>query len=521
MTATAAAEVPVAAAAGRWSLLSDRLNPILVREVQQAVKGRLFVLTVLLVLVVSVVIATAVVGSDGNGAKAGRNVFDAGLTLLAPLLLFVVPMQAYQSMRLELRSGIVEQLLLSRLRPRSIVFGKLLAAMVQFLLYVSLLAPLLATSYLLRGVDLPTIVVTLVFALVLCVAATAAAISAAAQGTLPALQSVAQVVAAFGFGMMTFAMMGYVGSGEYTRDLGWMLRRPEFGMFVAALVLGCAAGATLSALTAQSFLLHAFENRATGFRVFLFAAPLVALAWMWGFVPPAAWKEVLPGIVFLGVLLGIVFGIFLWTEQKELSPRVRAHVPRSRLLALLAAPLLPGRDRGAVCLLVYFALLAGVGATIWPATSSAMVAPGVRITDIALGVLRMTAFAAAYGVIYLSLGKWLRGRLPASLAGNHLARFLLPLVLLAFVLVPLLVDVFVRGHVDNWHPGHAMNPFWTIEQFAFHPWRGSMLAAVLGCAGVCLLLQWRSLFGGVQEVLAASAVRRQQPAVTGKAAAGA
>ncbi|MBL8728113.1 MAG: hypothetical protein JNM25_06765 [Planctomycetes bacterium] len=498
--------------AGRWSSLSDRLNPILVREVQQAVKGRLFVLTVLLVLLLSVVVATGVVGDGGADQRAGRNVFDAGLTLLVPLLLFVVPMGAYQSMRLELRSGIVEQLLLSRLRPRSIVSGKLLAAMVQFLLYVSILAPLLATSYLLRGVDLPTIVVSLVFALVFCVAATAAAISAAAQGVTPAMQSVAQVVAAFGFGMLTFGLMGFVGSGEYTRDLGWLMRRAEFSMVMSGIVLGCGVGATLSALTAQSFLLHAFENRATGFRLFLFAMPPLALAWLWLFVDARHWDDALHPLVFFATLLGIAFGVFMWTEQKELSPRVRAHVPRRAALALLAAPFLPGRDRGVACLLLYLGLVVGLAALALPGGPTRVVAPGVTITDWGRGFTRMTLFAAAFGVIYLSLAKLVRGRLPASVFGNHLARFLLPLLLLAFLLAPMLIDVFTRGGVDGWHLGHVMNPFWTIEQFAFHPERGPMLSLVLGMAAVCIVLQLRSLVVGVREVLAASAQRRSHAA---------
>ena len=37
---------------GRWSLLSDWLNPIVVREVQQALKGRAFVLSVMAALIV-------------------------------------------------------------------------------------------------------------------------------------------------------------------------------------------------------------------------------------------------------------------------------------------------------------------------------------------------------------------------------------------------------------------------------------------------------------------------------------
>ena len=107
-----------------FARVSDALNPILVREVQQAVKGRVFPLTILLALGVSVVIASVVASEEGMEVD-GRGAFDAGLATLAPLLLFVVPMQAYNSMRTELKSGIVEQLLMSRLGPGRVLVGKL------------------------------------------------------------------------------------------------------------------------------------------------------------------------------------------------------------------------------------------------------------------------------------------------------------------------------------------------------------------------------------------------------------
>ena len=510
---TAAAPAAPEPPAGFWSGLSDRLNPILVREVQQAVKGRMFALSVWLVLLVSVIIALVVVGGGGRSEEAGRGVFAAGLATLVPLLVFVVPMQAYNSMRLELRSGIVEQLLLSRLRPRSILAGKLLAAMVQFVLYVSILAPLLATSYLLRGVDLPTIVTSLGFALVVCVTSTAAAVSAAAQGTLPTLQSLSQVGAAFGFGMMTFALLTYVGSGEYVRDLGWLMRQAEFTAVVSALLLGAAATTVLSALVAQSFLLHAFENRSTGFRVYLFAVLFVALGWLVAFVEPNDRHDALAALVFCGVLLGLAFALFQWTEQKELSPRVRAHVPRRAGLALAVAPFLPGRDRAVPCLVLWLLLLGGLGALAWPVVHATTIVPGVTVSTFRFGTLRMAAMTAAYGVIYLSLAKWLRGRLPPTVGGNQVARFLLPVLLVLFCIAPALVDVFARGGVESWHAGHAMNPFWTIERTAFRVRQDEVLFGLLGVAALCLLLQVRSVFAGCAEVLDAAAARRAAAAV--------
>ncbi len=489
---------PAADRAGALTRWSDRLSPILVREVQQQVKGRMFALTVFGALLVVVIIAIVVASEYADGDTTGRGAFDAGLATLAPLLLFVVPMQAYQSMQAELRGGMIEQLLLTELRPLRIVLGKLGAAMVQFVVYVSVIAPLLATSYLLRGVDLPTIALSLGFALVFCVAATSFAVAAALQGTMPAMRPIANLGMAFGLGMASMAMLGYIGSGSYLRDVGWMLRSSEFAEIASFLLLLATAATILLSLVAQAFLAHAFENRSTGFRVYLLGSVPLWFGWIHLFVSAGSRDDVICLTAWLLTLLGCVFGVFLTTEQHRLSPRVRAHVPRSRLSALVVAPLLPGRDRGMLCLVLFFVLLGAVSVAIWPA------AGGFTRMNRMFAVL--TGCAASYAMIFLSLAKWTRGHLPATVQGNHLARFLVPILILAGSVLPLLFDVLVNGHVREWHWGHVLNPFWTAAEATGGS--GAWMRAPLWWAGgICAALQVPSLLRGVREVLAASKER--------------
>ncbi len=490
-----------------FTRLSDRLNPILVREVQQAVKGRVFMLTVIGALFVNVVIALVVASNHRGGATGGRGAFDAGLATLAPLLLFIVPMQAYQSMQSELRGGMIEQLLMSELRPLRIVAGKLGAAMVQFVLYLSVLSPLLATSYLLRGVDLPTIAVCLSCALVFCVAATAFAIAAALQGMLPAMRPIAMLGMAFGLGSASLGMVGYIGSGECLRDVGWLLRSNDFGMVTSAVLCGAVAGTALMALVAQAYLAHTFENRSTGFRVFLMLAPPLSFAWVFTFGPASHRNEFVPVATFLLALLGILFGIFMVSEQQKLSPRVRAHVPRNGTLAALSVIFLPGRDRGMACWIAYYVLLGLLALLLWPAAGSGFLNMREQLA-------RVSLLTMAYAAIFLTLGKWLRGRLPEAVAFNHGARFLMPLLVVVGCLLPLLFDVLVIGGVDNWHFGHLLNPFWTIERAARDS--GEAIRAFVWTLGAgCLLVQVPAMLSGWREVAAAAAVRRT------KAAAGA
>ncbi|MCC7062305.1 MAG: hypothetical protein IT456_05835 [Planctomycetes bacterium] len=498
------AELPVGeeSAPNRWSRWSDLLNPILVREVQQAIKGRVFMLTVVVALAISVVIAVAVAGDQDAGLQSGRSAFDAGLATLVPLLIFVVPMQAYQSMRMEMRAGIVEQLLLSELRPRRIVVGKLAAAMVQFVLYISVMSPLLATSYLLRGVDLPTIGLSLLFALVFCIAATSFAVSSAAQGALPAMQGLANLAVAVGLGMSSFGLVGFVLSGQCSRSLSWLMSSSEFGVATSLIVLGCAAGSVLSALIAQSFLAHGFENRSTPFRIYLLTFVLLAFGWIFTFVPGPIWDRFVIVVVTFLMLLGAVFGVFMVTEQRDLSPRVRAHVPTNPLLALLAIPVLPGRDRGLWCLLLYYALVAAFAIPLWPTVTT------MGFGRYGQGTINMNVMIGCYTILYATMGRWLRARMPAGVAGNHMARVGVPLLLFLFCVLPLLLDAFVQGGVNGFHAGHVMNPFFAIGDQAFGAMGTSWATGLLLAAGIAIVLQLPVLLGGAREVLVAARERR-------------
>ena len=485
---------------GLGSRLSDLVNPILVREVQQAVKGRVFPWAILIALAVSVVIAS-VVSAEERGVVNGRGVFSAGLATLAPLLLFVVPMQAYNSMRTELRGGIVEQLLMTRLGPGRVLIGKLQAAMVQFLLYVSLLAPLLATSYLLRGVDLPTIAVSLFFAFVACLTATAIAISSAAQAIVPALQAIANLGMAFGLGVATLGAVVAIAGGDYTQLIGALIRSGQLTVTLTAVTLAATVSVTLSWLTARTYLLHAFEDKSSGFRVFLWTLPVLVYGWMCAFVEQVYWIDVFPFLTVGMLLAGIGFGVFMVTEQRPLSPRVRFHVPKGGLTSALAAPLLPGRDRGMLCFTAFALCLLAVGWSFWPQGGLDQRGPDL--------VARVGLVIFAYGLFYLNAGRWLRGLLPETVPGSQAGRVVMPVLLFACIVVPLLVDGLRGGYVGEWHWGHVLNPFWTTVHAVSDRWVDAQ-PVVLGALVVLSLAQLPIWIRGVGEVTRASAALRRR-----------
>ena len=78
----------------------------------------------------------------------------------------VVPFAAFRSLAAEREDNTYDLLSITTLRPRQIISGKLGSAVVQMAVYFSAITPCLAFTYLLRGVDVPTIALILAYTFV-------------------------------------------------------------------------------------------------------------------------------------------------------------------------------------------------------------------------------------------------------------------------------------------------------------------------------------------------------------------
>ena len=78
-------------------------------------------------------------------------------------MLLIVPFSAYRSLAGEREDGTYELLSITTLSARQIVTGKLGSAVLQMLVYYSALSPCIAFTYLLRGVDIVTILLVLFY----------------------------------------------------------------------------------------------------------------------------------------------------------------------------------------------------------------------------------------------------------------------------------------------------------------------------------------------------------------------
>ncbi|MCC7139564.1 MAG: hypothetical protein IT460_14165 [Planctomycetes bacterium] len=496
---------PDAAAAARLDAtlgerLSDRLNPILVREVQQAMNGKTVVVALALALL-AIVLTGLAVASDGNaGRRDGWDAFVTGMRVLAPLLLLVVPVQSFLSMRQEVTAGTVEHLLLSRLTPGAIVRGKLAAAAVEIVLFFSVFAPLLALTYLLRGVDVPTIAAALGLLFLYALGACAFGVAGGALCRWSAFRALPLIVVCLG--LMLGSAIVTAGMEFLVRDVARDLRRGG-SAFREAMFWFVPAVACLPfcALVASAALAHPYENRSTWFRVFAVAALGLLPTWVaWDLASrPYATPDlgkVVPHVVLACAVATLPFWLFAVTEPDRFTPRVRTLVPRHRVLALLCAPFLPGGARGFLWT-VFLALGAFLLAWGLP------LAVGTQAQPVAL---ERTATAWCYVVVYAGVARLLRNRFADPGRGAVFARIAFPVVLLLVTLLPSVSDLFLpAGSAPA--AVHALSPFRALGDHLVGdlPW---LRAAVAAAAALVLLLQAPAIARGLRETLAASAERR-------------
>ena len=146
--------------------MGERLNPILVKEARQAMKSRHFSITFTLLLVCGwgwSLIGVACSMPAIYYAPTGIFMLVGYYCILAVPMLLVVPFSAYRSLAAEREDGTYELLSISTLSARQIVTGKLGSAILQMLVYYSALAPCIAFTYLLRGVDILSILLLLFY----------------------------------------------------------------------------------------------------------------------------------------------------------------------------------------------------------------------------------------------------------------------------------------------------------------------------------------------------------------------
>lgn len=489
--------------------LDDRLNPILVKEVRQALRGRYFRALFWLTLGVATLLGLSIVaeaGARSASAGVGKTFFLAMYGCLSAAVHAFAPFSAFLATSSEWDENTHDLLVLSNLRPRQIVYGKLLSALIQALLYYSTFGPFLVFAFLMSGIDLRAVGVLLATSMALCAALTLLGIALASLSSAKAPRVL--LMALFGVGLV--AVWGFSMSfATVCISRPQTLSEPMALTFVAAFVLAALLAGGFFAALAVARLSHEEENRSSGMRA-LSVALLVACGAFSGWVALRFGEQGIAwGIQLLAMLPLALLWLHFLTEPESLGRHVTRHVSKRPWLALLSAPFLPGGGRGALLLLLHMTL--AIGAVLLVMSFSAA-APGMSLGAVAPDerLRAAKALASAYGYvwIYMSVPAVIASWIVKSTRGRILVRaFILalaPLVLLGPPLAGLVLGI--PEWIDFLHP---LNPAWSISELMDERVLPNTVLAVLWMsAAVAFALNLPRMWRGVAEVLVASRASR-------------
>ena len=267
----------VARLLGRLDDASDRLSPIVVKEVRQIVRGREFNYSFMVSLVVGLLVAFfgAANASTGNGTT-GQPVFTALTACLAVLGIGIVPFGASAALRNERLEQTMDLITVTSLSARKVIIGKLLAQAVKLATLFAGMAPFVATSFLLGGIDFVSIVVSLaiVFFVSVWVCAVALLLSSLAKtrgmsGILLAGGAFVLLLFFSGMSIIPRILFGISRGGGGTVGFG-VPSGPQGWWALALFVTFGAASLVNLVLLAENRLSSPVENKSTALRIGFF-----------------------------------------------------------------------------------------------------------------------------------------------------------------------------------------------------------------------------------------------------------
>jgi hypothetical protein len=497
--------------------IGDRLNPILVKETRQALKSRQFVLTFVLVLAsgwVWSILGVALQGPAIHVQASGSAMFSGYFLILAFPLLVIVPFTAFRSITVEREDRTFELLAITTLNARQIVSGKLASTFVQMLVYLSAISPCLAFTYLLRGIDFPTILLVTAYTVAISFGLSLCALllgTLAGERHRQTVLSVLVILALFGFFWfyiaIVLASIGFSAIPQISADslpfhVGFlMLYGSYFALFyyVAAAQLSFVAG-----------------NRSTAVRVVLVIQEAFCAVWIaWLCLSkPGSLVESLLFLFFLHAIHWLVVGTFLAGESPFLSQRVRRDLPQSFLGRMFLTWLNPGPGTG--FMLVVSAMLAALVASVLVGWLVPLVSLGSSPLPPAALLWHFALVAGAYVVVFVGWTRLLVGFWRRLAHVSWSVPLLVSIVLISLAAgVPYVLQLMSREFRDS---GYTLlqitNPLWSLEALAGDQLtpldRTMLLVMVPGFAAIVFLLNMPQVLREVQFVRIAKPQRLVQ-----------
>ncbi len=443
-----------------WLWASERINPIVVKEVRQSLKSKQFTISFGLTLIAAVswtLVAISLMVPRIFYMPAGIPLLSGYFCILVAPLMVIIPFGAFLSLTAETEDSTFELLSISALSALQIVHGKMASACVQILLYLSALAPCIVLTYLLRGVGLYTILFFLGWTVVLSICETALALLLGAIARTRMLQVGAAVAALAGLFFavgtwLTFLLS--VGLQSFTNPASseWVV--------VLALVTILAVAVSLVLRAAAAAIDFASENHSTPLRRKIFSLLVLVSFWsMLGII--VAEEMTIANILLVGVFIFLmVVGTLVTGERGVISPRAQRGLPQTFLGRAFLTWFFPGAGLGYIFVVAMFAALFGV-ISVFDLYYDGKFQRNNNAATISVGYLLL-----CYLAFYVGLNRLIMMMIPRQVPARMLASIALMIATLVMThMLPLFFAYYANDYRDfdyAWH--QAFNIFWSVAE---------------------------------------------------------
>jgi len=506
---------PFAAKLGVWDRVDrwieragEKLNPILVKEARQALKSKQFLVTFILLLICGwgwSLLAVAMLGRSVYYAPSGP-VLLVGYTLIlnVPMLL-IVPFAAYRSLASEREDGTFDLLCITTLSSRQIVSGKLGSAVLQMIVYYSALSPCIAFTYLLRGIDIVTIMLLLFYTFLASLIVSVFGLLVATITHIRHLQILLSVMLLLGLVAATISWCSFTVVWVNEAD-SVSYDDAELWIGQLALLTGYVAYFVLFLLAAGAQLSFASDNRSTKLRVVMLVQQVLFTGWVMYYWMRYREDEIPFLMMVFSGMHWMTMGSLMTGELAQLAPRVKRRLPQSFMGRAFLTWFNPGSGTGYVFAVVN---LTAVGML---ASAAAVIAEWycARCAPEQAEFFSFTLLLCAYVAAYLGVGRllvlWIRRYLNFGLLLPYLVHKIL---LFLGAAVPTFLQAWAYGFddFDDYTLLQIPNWMWTlVEAGAGNIWAtpAAPILVLLGAATIFLV----NLIVAAKEV---EAVRQEEP----------
>ncbi len=442
-----------------WARISQSANPIVVKEARQALNSKQFIICFSLTLIaVFLWTVTAVVIQLPSlyYVPGGMTMLMGFIFILTFPLILVIPYSAFRSMIIESEERTFELVSISALSAQQIVNGKMLSALLQTVIYLSTLTPCFVITYLLRGVQLSSIIYFLTFTLLLSVTATALAILIATIGRAKLLQVLASIGVLAGLLILSiFWSFMTVNTLTFWDMAGWDLQVILGLTMLAGTLLPVCLRAAAAAIDFPS------ENHATALRIRLTVFIFNCLGWgIWISICSES-DEACVSFIIGGLIVFLAIGAFVVSENGIISPRAQRTLPQTMLGRVFGTWYFPGAGLGYIlmtCLFTAYVITYGV---------LALTARGFQISINHGDDLVTICFVSwLYFMFFTGLTRLILLMVSRTVSGRMVIGFLIQAIsVLAGMAIPYLLVTMATGfqYPDyGWH--QFTNIAWTMDE---------------------------------------------------------